>query len=90
MPNVSLGAVFETFVEKQVKEGRFQNASEVVRAGLRLLQEHELQLAEREARLAKAINAAFDDPAADISAEDVFGRLERQFEKDSKAPRDGA
>ena len=37
MPNVSLGSHFEEFIDTQLKNGRFQNASEVVRAGLRLL-----------------------------------------------------
>lgn len=36
-PNKELGS----FIEDQVETGRFQNQSEVVRAGLRLLQEQE-------------------------------------------------
>ena len=47
MPNVSLGSHFDEFVEAQVKNGRFRNASEVVRAGLRLLEDQELARAER-------------------------------------------
>jgi antitoxin ParD1/3/4 len=39
--SISLGEHFETFVEKSVSKGRFQNASEVIRAGLRMLEEEE-------------------------------------------------
>ena len=39
--SVSLGDYFEDFVETRISEGRFKNASEVIRAGLRLLEEEE-------------------------------------------------
>ena len=90
MPNMSIGSHFEEFIEAQVKNGRFQNASEVVRAGLRLLEDQELERAERAARLAKSINEALDEPGEDIPADDVFDRLERQYAEDMKAQRRGA
>ena len=40
--NVSLTAELNAFIREQVASGQYQNASEVVRAGLRLLQrEHD-------------------------------------------------
>lgn len=39
--SISLGSHFETFIESSISNGRFGNASEVVRAGLRLLEEEE-------------------------------------------------
>jgi antitoxin ParD1/3/4 len=42
--SVALGAHLEKFVADQVARGRYNNESEVVRAGLRLLEEHELRL----------------------------------------------
>jgi antitoxin ParD1/3/4 len=39
--SISLGNHFENFIENTVNNGRFNNASEVVRAGLRLLEDEE-------------------------------------------------
>ncbi len=44
--SVVLGEHLEKFVAAQVAEGRYNNESEVVRAGLRLLEERELKLKE--------------------------------------------
>ncbi|MGH8241106.1 MAG: type II toxin-antitoxin system ParD family antitoxin [Steroidobacteraceae bacterium] len=40
----SLGDHFASFVEAQVKEGRYNNASDVMRAALRLLEEREARM----------------------------------------------
>ncbi|GAA3746996.1 hypothetical protein GCM10022422_34340 [Flavobacterium ginsengisoli] len=42
--SISLGNHFENFIENSLSEGRYKNASEVVRAGLRLLEEEESKL----------------------------------------------
>lgn len=39
--SISLGDHFENFVDNSISTGRFKNASEVIRAGLRLLEEEE-------------------------------------------------
>jgi antitoxin ParD1/3/4 len=39
--SISLGNYFDQFIQNRIKEGRFKNVSEVVRAGLRLLEEEE-------------------------------------------------
>jgi antitoxin ParD1/3/4 len=49
--SVALGDHFEKFVTDQVAHGRYNNESEVVRAGLRLLEEHELKLKELRAAI---------------------------------------
>lgn len=42
--SISLGNHFEKFIDYSVENGRFNNASEVIRAGLRLLEEEENKL----------------------------------------------
>lgn len=39
--SISLGEHFDEFVQSRIKEGRFKNVSEVIRAGLRLLEDEE-------------------------------------------------
>jgi antitoxin ParD1/3/4 len=58
--SVALGDHFQRFIEQQVADGRFGSASEVVRAGLRLLEERETQLA----GLRRAIQDGIDSGTA--------------------------
>ena len=54
--SISLGDHFENFVDSKVSTGRFKNASEVIRAGLRLLEEEENKIVV----LRKAIKEGFE------------------------------
>ena len=54
--SVSLGTYFANFIDAQVQGGRYGNASDVVRAGLRLLEEHESKVK----ALQDALNAGFE------------------------------
>ena len=51
--SISLGDHFSAFVDTQVREGRYGSASEVLRAGLRLLEAQEAGLAALRAALAE-------------------------------------
>jgi len=55
--SVALGDYFESFVDKKVSTGRFKNASEVIRAGLRLLEEEESKVIALRKALDEGINS---------------------------------
>ena len=55
--SVSLGNYFEDFVENRISEGRFKNASEVIRAGLRLLEEEENKVIALRTAIQEGINS---------------------------------
>ena len=55
--NVSVGERWEGFVERIVKSGRYGSASEVVREGLRLVEEREAKLAALREKLDASIAA---------------------------------
>jgi antitoxin ParD1/3/4 len=77
MASISLGDHFEKFAQDQIAQGRFQNVSEVVRAGLRMLEDYELSRQERMQSLKSRINDAWDDPGPSRPADDAFGRIEK-------------
>jgi antitoxin ParD1/3/4 len=61
----SIGEHFAGFVEAQVREGRYTSASDVVRAGLRLLEEHEAKLAALRTALVEGEQSGDSDQTVD-------------------------
>ena len=53
----SLGPHYEEFIQNSIRCGRYNNASEVVRAGLRLLEENERKVAQLRAAIQKGIDS---------------------------------
>lgn len=85
MASVNLGEHFDKFVRDQIVLGRYQNASEVVRAGLRLLEKYELDLRTRTAELTVEIDRAWDDTRPSLPATEVFDRLEALHREASRS-----
>jgi antitoxin ParD1/3/4 len=74
--NVNLTDELDRFVLAEVATGRYENASEVVRAALRILEREEQRY---EAKLA-ALRAAIDDgDGSGIAEDNVFARLREKL-----------
>lgn len=73
--SISLGNYFDQFVQKQVSTGRYKNVSEVIRAGLRLLENEESKVL----ALRNAIQEGLDSPLVeDFDFEDNLRRLKTE------------
>jgi antitoxin ParD1/3/4 len=81
----TLGPHYEDFVQLQLESGRYNSASEVVRAGLRLLEERDKRL--------RLLDAVLEQGLADANAgrvfpaEKVFDELEARYSRRTKKPR---
>jgi antitoxin ParD1/3/4 len=78
--NVSLGERWEGFVAEIVGQGRYGSASEVVREGLRLVEEREAKLKALRETLNSAIaeGGSFSDEEVGVDLNNVAARLTKQ------------
>jgi antitoxin ParD1/3/4 len=66
---------FDRLIDKCIASGRFNNKSEVIRAGLRLLEEHEVKTAPASREdLSRVIETALSDPRPLIPAAKLIRR----------------
>lgn len=72
--NVVLTETQSELVDRLVASGRYQNASEALRAGLRLLEREEAEFGELQARLRDGLEQARRGDLAEGSGEDVIRR----------------
>lgn len=70
--SITLGSHFEKFISDRVKNGRYGSASEVIRAGLRLLETNETKLETLRTMLAEGEKSGF----ADYSYEKMIKELD--------------
>ncbi len=77
MISADLGQQLERYVEQLVKAGRYNSKSEVLREGVRIIQDRETRLAALDASIARGIADA--DAGRTTPADDVFDRLEAKY-----------
>ncbi|MCK0533346.1 type II toxin-antitoxin system ParD family antitoxin [Sphingobium agri] len=77
MISADLGQQLETFVASLVAKGRYNSKSEVLREGVRLIQDRETRLAALDASIARGIADA--DAGNTTPADEVFDRLESKY-----------
>jgi antitoxin ParD1/3/4 len=71
----TLGAHFEEFIKRLIESGRYSTASEVMRDGMRLMEEREQLRAAKMDALRKAIQIGLDSgPAEDFDIDSVKQR----------------
>ncbi len=80
--SVSLGAHFEGFIAEQIAEGRYKNASEVIRDALRRLEDEEKERQRKIKWLLEAIREGEESgPPVEIDSEELL----RKFKADRAA-----
>lgn len=77
--SVALGPHFEEFIRRQIETGRFNNASEVMRAALRKLEDDEAKMAALRLNIKTGLTSGV---AGDI--DEVFGRLKKKIRSPKK------
>ena len=59
--SITLGSYFEQFIQSVLTEGRYKNASEIVRAGLRLLEQEEQKAIVLRKAIEEGVNSGWAD-----------------------------
>jgi antitoxin ParD1/3/4 len=73
--SISLGDHFEGFINRQIESGRYGSASEVVRASLRLLEEHEQRIGALRQAL---IDGEKSGDAGELDMDDIKNKARRR------------
>jgi antitoxin ParD1/3/4 len=81
--SVDLGRQLEKFVSSLVASGRYNSKSEVLREGVRLIEERERRLAALDRALDRGLAAA--DAGETVPADQVFARLKAKYRKMAKS-----
>lgn len=80
--SISLGPHFEDFIESQLNSGRYNSTSEVIRAGLRLLENYEHKLKILREHLAISEAQANRDEFVDYNLNELIAEMDSEYDAD--------
>lgn len=84
MISAELGKQLEAYIQQLVDAGRYGSKSEVLREGIRLVQDRETRLAALDASIARGL--ADIEAKRTVPADDVFKRLEDKYRAMAEKP----
>ena len=84
----SIGKHFEEFIASLIASGRYSTASEVMRDGLRLIEEREQSREAKLEALRAAIQEGLDSPSEEVDIDEVIEDVKRRGRERLAAERD--
>jgi antitoxin ParD1/3/4 len=85
----SIGKHFEAFIDSLVASGRYSTASEIIRDGLRLIEEREQSREAKLEWLRAAIQEGLDSPSEEVDIDEMIEDVKRRGRERLAAERDG-
>ena len=76
--SVALGEHFDSFIAQQVASGRYRSASEVMRAGLRLLEHEDMQ----RAAIVRALVEGEESGFSELTPEDIRKQAKKELQRE--------
>lgn len=82
--SITLGSHFEDFIKSQLNSGRFNSTSEVIRAGLRLLENSESKLKIMRSHLEISETQANKGEFVDYSLSELIAEMDAEYDAKKK------
>jgi len=79
--SISLGNYFDDFIQNRLSSGRYKNASEIVRAGLRLLEEEESRIQSLKRSIQEGLDSGL---SVDFNPEQHLAKLKANMNLNGK------
>ena len=79
--SITLPTDMARMIREKVAQGAYASNSEVIREGLRMLQDAEALREQKLAWMREKIQESLDDPRPPVPADEVFDRLEAKYRK---------
>lgn len=77
--SISISEHFDVFISSQIANGRYDTASEVIRAGLRLLEVQEMEFQSKQQALREALIAGENSGESDMLIDDIIAKAKQKW-----------